>query len=58
MCWDDSSDRGRKRQRYKTKKWLNTRAADLMTVDRLAERDPGGEVRSWLTIIASLARQG
>jgi hypothetical protein len=28
----------------KAKKWLNTRAVEQMTAERLAERDPKGEV--------------
>ena len=53
--WDDLSARARKRLRCKAKRWLNTRAVERMTVERLAARDPDGEVRSWLATIGSLA---
>ena len=53
--WDELSARARKRLHYKAKKWLNTRAAEQMTAERLAERDPNGEVRSWLATIAGLS---
>ena len=52
--WDALTHRARKRLRYKAKKWLNTRAVERMTVERLAARDPGGEVRAWLATIARL----
>jgi hypothetical protein len=52
--WDDLPARIRKRLCYKAKRWLNTRAVDQMTAARLAERDGGGEVRSWLATIANL----
>jgi len=55
VCWEELSMRARKRLRYKAKKWLNTLAADRMTPARLAERDPSGELRSWLATIASLS---
>ena len=54
--WDELSARVRKRLCYKTKKWLNTRAVEQMTVARLAERDGNGEVRAWLAAIARLRR--
>ena len=54
VSWDDLPARIRKRLCYKAKRWLNTRAVDQMTVARLAERDGGGEVRSWLATIADL----
>ncbi len=53
--WDDLPARTRKRRRDRAKKWLNTRAVERMTPGRLAERDPKGEVRSWLATIARLA---
>ena len=53
--WAELPARARKRRRDKIKKWLNTRAVERMTAERLAERDPEGEVRSWLTTIARLA---
>ena len=53
--WDDLPTRTRKRRRDRVKKWLNTRAVERMTVARIAERDPSGEVRCWLATIARLA---
>jgi hypothetical protein len=53
--WDQLPDRARKRLRNKAKKWLNARAVQYMTPARLAERDPSGEIRSWLATIASLS---
>jgi hypothetical protein len=53
--WEELSHRARRRLRYKAKKWLNRQAVDRMTSALLAERDPHGEVRGWLTTIADLA---
>lgn len=52
--WHELTSRARKRQRNRAKRWLNTMAVDRMTVGRLAERDPDGEVRGWLGTIAEL----
>ena len=52
--WHELPLRVRRRFRYRVKRWLNTAAADCMTVERLAERDPQGEVRGWLQAIAHL----
>jgi hypothetical protein len=54
--WSDLKSRTRRRLRNLAKKWLNTEAVDRMTVERLAERDPAGEVRSWLITICRLGR--
>ena len=54
--WNDLSARARKRLHYKAKRWLNTKAVERMTPERLAERDPGGELRGWVATIASLTR--
>jgi hypothetical protein len=54
-AWEQLSTRGRKRLRSAAKRWLNTDAVDCMTAVRLAERDPGGEIRSWLNAIVELA---
>ena len=53
--WEELSPRSRKRWRNRVKKWLNTRAVERMTPQLLAERDPQGEVRSWLATIVQLA---
>ena len=52
--WSELKSRTRRRLRNLAKKWLNSEAADRMTVERLAERDPAGEVRSWLMTIGRL----
>ncbi len=52
--WEQLTPRARKRCRERVKRWLNTRAVDCMTAMRLSERDPAGEVRSWLTTIGFL----
>lgn len=52
--WDQLPLRARKRLRNKAKRWLNARAVEHMTPERLSARDPDGEVRSWLLTIASL----
>jgi hypothetical protein len=44
-----------KRRWDRAKKWLSTKAVEHMTLQRLADRDPQGEVRSWLLTIADLA---
>jgi hypothetical protein len=53
--WRRLPHRTRRRQCNRVKRWLNTRAVERMTVERLTERDPHGEVGSWLMTIARLA---
>ena len=53
--WNEVPARTRKRRRDKVKKWLNTDAVERMTPALLAERDPDGEVLSWLETIVRLA---
>ncbi len=53
--WNLLPQRTRRRRCNRAKKWLNKGAVERMTVERLAERDPRGEVRSWLATIARLA---
>lgn len=55
VAWDELPSRLRHRRHNRVKHWLSTSAADRMTPDRLAERDPKGEVRSWLMAISQLA---
>ncbi len=55
LLWEAIPARARKRRRDKAKAWLNSQVAERMTPQRLAERDPEGEVRSWLETIARLA---
>ena len=52
--WEQLTTRCRRRLRYQAKRWLNTRAVERMTPERLVERDPNGEVRSWLETIGML----
>ena len=56
--WSELKSRTRRRLRNLAKKWLNSEAVDRMTVERLAERDPAGEVRAWLMTIGSLFVSG
>lgn len=55
--WPQLSRRARRRCRDRQKKWLNTDAVEQMTAELLAERDPEGEIHSWLEMIAELSRQ-
>ncbi len=55
MPWTELPARTRKRRRDKVKKWLNTKAVQQMTPERIAECDPDGEIASWLVTIARLA---
>lgn len=52
--WSDLPLRARKRFREKTKRWLNSEAVERMTFAQLQERDPRGEVYSWLAAIRDL----
>jgi hypothetical protein len=56
--WDELPARNRKRRRDKAKRWLNTKAVERMTPERLCQRDPDGEIRSWIERIDQLARGG
>ncbi len=58
VSWEQLPIRTRKRLRDKAKKWLNGRAVEHMTPERLAAFDRDGEVRTWLAIIASLSGHG
>lgn len=53
--WELLPPRARRRMANRAKRWLNTKAADRMTVDLLRDRDPNGEVISWLKAIGRLA---
>jgi putative ATP-dependent endonuclease of OLD family len=50
-AWDSLSRRARQRLRNRAKAWLNTAAAERMTPERIAERDPAGEIPLWLATI-------
>ena len=51
--WDALSPRSRRRMANQAKHWLNTDAVDRMTLAMLVERDPDGELLSWLRAIAT-----
>jgi putative ATP-dependent endonuclease of OLD family len=53
-AWEKLTGRARKRCRERAKRWLNRDAVQRMTPDRLAERDPAGEILRWLRAIAEL----
>ena len=52
--WNGLSRRTRQRLANQAKGWLCTAAADHMTAEWLAERDPNGEVIEWLRTIIAL----
>lgn len=52
--WEELSRRARRRLRDRAKSWLNTTAVERMTVARLREQDPDGEVVDWLRAIGEL----
>jgi len=53
--WDALAARARKRLRERAKRWLNTQAAQRMTVERIDQCDPQGDLRAWLQTMARLA---
>ena len=53
--WELLPPRARRRMANRAKRWLNTKAADHMTVELLRHRDPDGEIVSWLQTIGRLA---
>jgi putative ATP-dependent endonuclease of OLD family len=53
--WAELPRRTKTRRRNRVKKWLHSRGVERMTPQRLAQRDPDGEVRSWLETIARMA---
>lgn len=56
--WEELPRRKQTRRRNRVKRWLNTKAVQRMTPQRLAERDPKGEVRSWLKSMMRLMAEG
>ncbi len=58
LLWHELPHRRQKRYRERAKRWLNTRAVERMTPQLLSERDPQGEVRSWLWAIRELHGRG
>jgi hypothetical protein len=53
--WQELSRKGQHRLFNRLKRRLNTAAADHMTVARIQQADPAGEIHSWLATIAVLA---
>ncbi len=54
-AWHDLPARARRHRRERAKKLLSMQAAECLTAEQLAERDPAGEVASWLQAIRELA---
>lgn len=54
FAWSSLSVRTRKRHKDRAKRWLNTIAVEQMTYEQYLERDPIGEIRSWLMAVAEL----
>ena len=56
--WDHLPRRARKRFANQTKCWLNTRVVEAMTPELLRDRDrdPQGEVITWMQAIADMTR--
>jgi putative ATP-dependent endonuclease of OLD family len=52
--WEKLPGRARKRCRERAKRWINQAAVERMTPERLAQRDPVGEVLGWLKAMAVL----
>ncbi|HEV7226422.1 MAG TPA: ATP-dependent endonuclease [Pirellulales bacterium] len=55
-AWESLPARARKRLRERAKRWLNTAAVERMTVERIDQCDPQGEIRVWLRTMARLVR--
>jgi hypothetical protein len=53
--WELHSKRAQNRMTQRAKQWLNTVVAEQMTTDLLRERDPRGEIASWLRAMRQLA---
>lgn len=54
VSWDSLSPRTRQRLKYRSKRWLNTKAVEHMTMELLAQQDPAGEILEWLSTILTL----
>lgn len=52
--WEDVPHPGQRKLRDKAKQVLCTLAVEMMTMDRLAERDPVGEAAGWLAALGRL----
>lgn len=56
--WDALESRTRRRMATRAKRWLNTVAVNAMTLGMLHQRDPAGELLSWLRKIAIAVEGG
>lgn len=54
--WSQLTRRAQVRLTNRVKHWLNTSAVEKMTLPLLQERDPDGEIISWLETIGQLAK--
>jgi len=52
--WDQVSDKKKEEKMRKAKAWLNTKTVEAMTPEMLDERDPNGDIRSWLAEIGQI----
>ena len=52
--WESLPTRSRRRYQDRMKRLLNGAVVDRMTSERLAQSDPDGEIRTWLTTIGQL----
>ena len=53
-AWQLHAKRSQSRMANRAKRWLNTVAVEHMTPNLLAERDPNGEITSWMWAINDL----
>jgi hypothetical protein len=58
VAWEFLPRRSRKRRINRVKSRLNSTAVEAMTFDMLHERDPDGEIISWLVAIRGFLKQG
>ena len=54
--WSSLPSRARRRLIASVKAWLNVEAVSRMSVERLAARDPAGDIRSWMNVITEMTR--
>jgi hypothetical protein len=52
--WNKLSRRARKRFANQAKRWLNTSVVDAMSPELLRDRDPNGEVITWMQTVAAM----
>jgi len=54
VVWIMLDDAKKKEKMSRAKRWLNDDAASRMTIERLAERDPQGDIENWLRRVGEL----